>query len=149
MIGANGALPWHLSADLRHFRSITMGKPIVMGRKTHEAIGRPLPGRTNIVVTRDDEFKARGCIVVHSLEEALAEAGQVEEVMIIGGAELYQQVLNRAHRIYLTEVHAEVGGDVVFPPYDASEWQEVHRAVFPRDDRDPYAYSFVVLERRS
>ncbi|MCZ6719671.1 MAG: dihydrofolate reductase [Gammaproteobacteria bacterium] len=148
VIGANGALPWHLPADLQHFRSITMGKPIVMGRRTHQAIGRALPGRKNIVVTRDRDFQAPGSVIVRSLEEAFVEAGQVDEVMVIGGAELYAQTLVHADRIYLTEVHADVGGDVVFPPYDVGQWHEVQRAAFPNDDRNPIAYSFVILERR-
>ncbi len=153
VIGRDNGLPWHLSEDLRHFKRVTMGKPLVMGRRTFESIGRPLPGRTNIVVTRRGDFRPEGVRVAASLEEALALAEQVAradgvgELMVIGGAELYAAALPRADRLYLTEVHARVEGDTMLPPIDWREWRELsrerHRAVPP----DPYDYSFVVFER--
>ncbi len=149
LIGANGALPWHLSADLQYFRRITMGKPIVMGRKTHDSIGRPLPGRFNIVVTHNPEYQpAEGCLVVASLEQALNESGNVEEVMVIGGASFYQEALKFANMIYLTEVDTEASGDVYFPDYDKSEWREVSREHHPEDEKNDHDYSFVVLEKK-
>src|SRR5262245_8417642 len=115
VIGRDNALPWRLPEDLRRFKTITMGKPVIMGRKTFESIGKPLPGRTNIVLTRDKSWSADGVSVVHSFDEAMARAGEVAEVAVIGGAELFRMALARADRIYLTLVHAEVAGDVVFP----------------------------------
>jgi len=150
VIGVAGGLPWHLPADLRHFRAITMGKPIVMGRRTYESINRALPGRRNIVVSRNRQWRAPpGCEVAHSLEHALDLAGSADEVMIIGGAALYRAALERAQRIYLTEVHAEVGGDVHFPPIPAGQWRETERVEHPADNRNAYPCSFVVLERIS
>lgn len=147
VIGRDGGLPWRLPADLGHFKRTTLGKPIVMGRATHDAIGRPLPGRHNIVVTRDTGYRTAGCTVVHSLDQALSAAGEVDEVMVIGGAELYRQALARSGRIYLTEVHAEPAGDTCFPEFDPHEWREVRREDHPADQRNDHPYSFVVLER--
>ena len=124
VIGAGGRLPWHLPADLRHFRTLTLGKPIVMGRRTFESIGRPLPGRTNIVVTRDPELRGAGVWVALDLEAALALAQPLGEVMVIGGASIYAGALPLCERIYLTEVHAKISGDTWFPDYDAGEWRE-------------------------
>jgi dihydrofolate reductase len=148
VIGRDGDLPWRLPADLRHFRALTMGKPVVMGRRTHASIGRPLPGRDNIVVSRDPLYRADGCTVVGSLASAckVATAG---EVMVIGGASLYSEALAGAARIYLTEVHAEVAGDVRFPDFDRAEWRESERTDHPADAANDYPYSFVLLERRS
>lgn len=146
IIGRNNRLPWHLPADLRYFKRITLGKPIVMGRKTHESIGRPLPGRSNIVLTRNPTYMAPGCLVAHSLPEALAAAEPAEEIMLIGGASLFEQTLPRADRIYLTEVAAEAQGDAKFPPIDRQRWREVWREDHPADDKNPYAYSFILLE---
>ena len=147
VIGHEGDLPWYLSADLKHFKAITMGKPLVMGRKTHESIGRPLPGRKNIVLTHTQEFKAEGCTVVHSLNDAFQAAGDVDEVMIMGGSGIYDQSLARADRLYLTEVHADVKGDVYFPEFDKNEWHEVKREDNSTDEKNDFDYSFVVLER--
>lgn len=147
VIGANGALPWRLPADLKHFRAITWGKPIVMGRKTHESIGRPLPGRKNIVVSQTPGFESPGCIVVRSIAEALMLTREAPEVMVIGGAALYAETLPLAKRIYLTEVHAEFIGDVHFPPYDRAAWREQQRLDHPADKLNPYPYSFVLLDR--
>lgn len=147
VIGTNGGLPWRLSSDLKHFKEITMGKPIVMGRKTHESIGRPLPGRENIILTRDQNYKAEGCTVLHSDDDLLVHCRYHEEVMIMGGAELYRQFLDRAHLIYLTEVHARVEGDTYFPDYNPDIWDEVAREDFRAGDDNEYDYSFVVLKR--
>jgi dihydrofolate reductase len=148
LVGRANELPWHLPADLKHFRAITMGKPIIMGRKTQESIGKPLPGRSNIVITRDRNFQAPGCTVVHSVEAALAAAENAEEVMIIGGARLYEQLLPQADRIYLTRIDHEFEGDTWFPEWQPGQWKEVEREDHVPDDRNPYHYSFLILERR-
>ena len=147
VIGKDGKLPWHLSADLKHFKAITMGKPIVMGRKTHESLGRVLPGRENIVITRNNNYQAPGCTVLHSLDDVFVHCRNADEIIIMGGAELYVQILDRANRIYLTEVHAEVSGDTYFPAYDGDQWREVQRQDFRADEKNRYDYSFVILER--
>ena len=147
VIGAGGALPWRLSDDLKRFKAITMGKPLVMGRKTHESIGRPLPGRRNIILTRQQEYTAEGCIVCENTEEALAACAGHEEVMVMGGATLYELFLPRAGRIYLTRVQAEVDGDTWFPPFDESAWNVVERRDYPADANNEYACSFQVLEK--
>ena len=136
VIGKDGKLPWRLSADLKHFKSITMGKSIVMGRKTHESLGRVLPGRENIVITCDKNYQAPGCTVLHSLDDVFVHCRKADEIMIMGGAELYEQMLDRASRIYLTEVHAEVSGDTCFPAYDAGTWHEVQRQDFKADEKN-------------
>jgi len=146
VIGRDNQLPWRLSADLQHFKALTMGKPIIMGRKTYESIGRPLPGRTNIVITRDSAFQAEGCEVVYSIEQALAAARGFEEVMVIGGAELYRQMLDHADRLYLTLVRAEVEGDALFPEL-GQQWHEVERESRKADDKNQFDYDFVILER--
>jgi len=148
IIGFEGDLPWRLSADLKHFKAITMSKPLIMGRRTHESIGRSLPGRQNIVITRGKAFKADGCTVVHSLEDALHAAGDVDEVMIMGGSGIYDQSLGRADRLYLTEVHADVKGDVYFPEFDKGEWLEIDREDHSADETNDFDYSFVVMERK-
>ena len=149
VIGRANQLPWRLSADLRHFKALTMGKPVIMGRNTYESIGKPLPGRSNIVVTRDARYRAPGCQVVHSLEQALQAAAGHAEVLVIGGAELYRQTLQRADRLYLTLVKAEVQGDVLFPELDWSRWRELQRESHRADASNEYDYDFVVLERIS
>jgi dihydrofolate reductase len=149
VIGANGDLPWRLPADLKHFRAITMGKPILMGRRTYESIGRPLPGRTNLIISKTPGFTAAGCLLFGDLDAALNHAGTLhDEVMVIGGAALYRATLAHAQHMYLTEVHAEVPGDVHFPDYDSSDWREIRREEFPADPQHPYPYAFVELERR-
>jgi len=148
VIGRNGKLPWRLPADLRHFRSITMGKPIVMGRLTHESIGRPLPGRKNIVVTRNREYRAEGCCVIHGPGELAAALPGTVEVMIIGGAGLYADMLPLANRLYMTEVHAKIEGDVCFPEFDRRQWQEAERQFHRADGENEYDYSFVRLVRK-
>jgi len=147
VIGLNQGLPWHLPRDLRRFEALTLGKVVLMGRRTHEAIGRPLPGRRNLVLTRAPGYATPGCEVVHSLEEALARAAESGELMVIGGAEIFRQLLSRATRLYLTEIDAAVDGDTWFPDLDRSEWREVEREDVPADERNPYPLSFVTLER--
>ncbi|HKQ29778.1 MAG TPA: dihydrofolate reductase [Burkholderiales bacterium] len=147
VIGRDNSLPWRLPADLKHFRETTMGHPIIMGRKNYQSIGRPLPGRTNIVVTRERDFTAPGCLVVHSIEDALDAAHADTEPFIVGGAELYAQTLANVGRLYLTLVHAEVNGDVRFPTLRWSEWRELSRERHEPDGKHAYAYSFVTMER--
>ncbi|MBT3711045.1 MAG: dihydrofolate reductase [Gammaproteobacteria bacterium] len=152
VIGRNNNLPWYLPEDLKYFKRITMGKPIIMGRKTFESIGKALPGRTNIVISRNTEFSAEEARVVHSLEaacalsESIVEIDGMEEAMVIGGAEIYRQARPLADRLYLTEVHAEVEGDTYFPEIDLSTWKEVARQDFKAEEPNPYNYSFIVLE---
>ena len=147
VIGAQGELPWRLSADLRRFKELTMGKPIVMGRKTYESIGRPLPGRQNIVVTRQADFVAEGCDVVASPEAAVRAAGDAGEIMIIGGSHIYAAFLPLADRIYLTRVHADVAGDTHLPELTAGDWHSELVESTAADERNEYATDFIVLER--
>lgn len=148
VIGINNSLPWKLPNDMKWFRQQTMGKPIVMGRKTFESFGaKPLPGRTNIIITRDQNYKADNCVVVHSIDEAIQAAGDVEEVMIIGGASFYEQMLPRADRLYITLVHCKVDGDAWFPEWDENEWQQAERIDHEADEKNPHAHSFLILER--
>ena len=148
VIGINNTLPWKLPNDMKWFRQQTMGKPIIMGRKTFESFGaKPLPGRTNIIITRDQNYKADDCIVVHSIDEAIQAAGDVEEVMIIGGASFYEQMLPKADRLYITLVHSKVVGDAWFPEWNEKEWQQTERIDHDADEKNPYAHSFLILER--
>ena len=147
LIGAGNALPWRLPADLKHFKKTTMGHPIVMGRCTWESIGKALPGRTNIVVTHQSGYHAQGAVVVDSIEAAKTAAGGCDELMVIGGAEIFEQCLAEANRIYLTEIHAAFEGDTYFPELSQDEWACVSRGDFHKDDKNRYDYSFMVLER--
>jgi len=147
VIGKDNQLPWRLPADLKHFKAVTLGKPVIMGRKTFESIGKPLPGRDNIVVTRDPQYRADGIAVTHSLDDALAQAHAAPEIMLIGGAQLYTQALPRAQRLYLTLIHADFDGDAHFPDYEPSEWRETAREDHAPDEKNPYRYSFLILER--
>ena len=147
VIGAQGELPWRLSDDLRRFKEITMGKPIVMGRKTWDSIGRPLPGRQNIVITRQPGFAAEGCDVVTSVAGAISAAGNAAEVMVIGGSQIYELFLPRADRLYLTRVHAEVEGDAFFPVITEQEWRLVDEEHHAADERNEHAFSFQRFER--
>lgn len=149
IIGRGNALPWRLSEDLKRFKAATLGKPILMGRRTFESIGRALPGRVNLVLTRDRAWSAPGVIVVHSVEEALAQAGAASELMVIGGADVYRQVMPFARRIYLTHVHAEVRGDTYFPAFDPSQWVDVACEARPADEKNEYPVTFLTLERRT
>jgi len=148
LIGKDNDLPWKLSADLQYFRRVTMGKPLIMGRNTHESIGRALPGRKNIIVSNNCDYTADGCCVVHSVEDAVKACDGVEEVMVMGGASLYKQMLQQADRLYLTQVHASLEGDTWFPDWQRSDWQEISREDHLADDKNDYPYSFVVFERR-
>lgn len=153
VIGVNNKLPWYLPHDLKYFKAITMGKPIIMGRKTYDSIGKPLPGRTNIIITRDHNYSAEGCSVVHSLDQALTLAESValidgqEEVVVIGGEQIYRLSLPKTDRLYLTQVHADIQGDACFPELVLSDWQEVHREDFPAEGPNPYNYSFITYDR--
>ncbi|MEE9342130.1 MAG: type 3 dihydrofolate reductase [Gammaproteobacteria bacterium] len=147
-IGKDNQLPWRLSADLKNFKKLTTGKPVIMGRKTFESIGKALPDRLNIVLTRDSHFSAENCTVVHSLEAALTAASGAEEVMIMGGAQLYEQTLHQIDKIYLTLVHAQIDGDAFFPKLNSADWLEISRESFEADEKNTENYSFVVLERR-
>lgn len=144
---SKNTLPWYLPADLKRFKSVTMGKPIIMGRKTFESIGKPLPERTNIIITRNEKYEAPGCIVVRSPEEALLAAGNAPEAIIIGGGELFSQFMPRADRMYLTLVDGEFEGNVYFPKWNPREWREVFREAHEADEKNPYNYTFVTLER--
>ena len=148
VIGHANGIPWKLPADMAHFRRLTMGHPIVMGRLTYESIGKPLPGRQNIVVSRTIGLALPGCTVVASLDEAYRAAGSVDEVFVIGGAQLYEAALASADRIYLTRVEAEIPGDTLFPPLDPRSWLEVEMARRAPDERHAHALRFVRLERR-
>lgn len=154
VIGRNNSLPWHLSEDLKYFKRTTMGHCIIMGRKTWESIGRPLPGRSSIVVSRDENYQAEGAQVVNSLEAAIRKAESIafldgtEEAFIIGGAGLYAAALPHAQRFHLTRVHAEVAGDTYLMEFDEDEWQEIQRDEFQRDEANPYDYSICLLERK-
>jgi len=147
VIGYRNALPWHLPADLKHFKSVTMGKPMIMGRKTWVSIGRPLPGRRSLVITRDPLFRAEGCDIAHSLDAALKLAEPAGEVVVIGGAQLFQEALPRADRLYLTIIDHLFQGDVYFPPVDATLWREVSREEHLSDPSNLYHYRFLVYER--
>lgn len=149
VIGREGGLPWRLSGDLRYFKSVTMGKPIIMGRKTFDSIGRPLPGRPNLIISRNPAFTAEGADVFENLDAAVRHAESLtdEEIMVIGGAGLYAAALAIADRIYLTEVHAAVDGDVTFPSFDRNDWVETSREQNVAGEKDDYDHSFVVLDR--
>ncbi len=149
VIGRRGdVLPWRLPADLAHFRQITTGHPIIMGRKTYETIGKPLPGRQNIIITRNPEFVAEGCDIVNSLDEALrkAEDSKAVEAFIIGGGEIFKMAQPRATKLYLTLVHASIAGDTYFK-YDKAIWQEIAREDHEADEKNEYNYSFLEFKR--
>lgn len=148
-IGKHGKMPWYLPADLRHFKTVTLGKPVIMGRRTFESIGKPLPGRRNIVVTRDTSWQAEGCEAAHSLPEALVMAAGEPELMLIGGGQLYREALPRAQRIYLTRVHGTFDADTFFPLLDGGQWREIAREAHPVDESNAYACSFLLLERKA
>ena len=148
VIGRNGGLPWHLPDDLRHFKRLTTGKPVVMGRRTFESIGRPLPDRRNIVMTRDANYAAEGCDVVTSVDDALDAAHGAEEAMVIGGGQVYRDFLPRADRIYLTRVQADVEGDTFFFDIDQTCWQPVSSKHHDADAKHAYAFDLMVFDRR-
>jgi dihydrofolate reductase len=150
VIGRDGKLPWHLPSDLKRFKAVTMGKAMIMGRKTYESIGRPLPGRRSIVLTRQPDYQAPGCVVVGTVDEALAAAAghAADEVMVIGGAAIYRLFWPLAERLYLTQVAGEFEGEAILPAFELSEWREVPREEMPADSRNPYATTFLTLERQ-
>jgi dihydrofolate reductase len=148
VIGRNNRLPWHLPADLQHFKFLTLGKPILMGRKTWESLPGVLPGRRHIVVTRNPDYQAPGGEVVYSVEEALQAVWEAPEIMIVGGSHFYSTMLPRAERLYLTLVEADVEGDSYFPEIDWRQWQEVQREAHHADENNAYDYSFVNLVRK-
>jgi dihydrofolate reductase len=147
VIGFKGALPWHLPDDLRRFKAITMGKPVVMGRKTFESIGRALPGRQNIVISSRVDFAAAGCEVVTSAAAAVASAADAVEIMVIGGAGIYALFLPLATRVYLTRVHVVLAGDTHFPNLDEREWRTTERLIRDNDDRHQHRFEFITLDR--
>ena len=151
VIGNDGGMPWHLPADLKFFKSQTMGKPIIMGRSTYESIGKPLPGRTNIVITRNTGFQADGCQLAYSVDAALdiARAEGAAEAMIIGGGGIYEQTLDRTDRLYLTQIAAHLVGDTQFPVINNEDWREVSREAYAADSKNPFDLEFVVLDRKS
>ena len=153
VIGVNNNLPWHLPEDLKYFKRTTMGNSIIMGRKTFESIGRPLPGRTNIIVTRNPDYEVENARTVGSITDAIELAENTAfidgstEAFVIGGAELYKEALPLVNRMHLTMVHAEVDGDAWFPDFDVSQWHEISNEYFEADEENPYDYSICVYER--
>ena len=149
LIGNGPDIPWQMPADRRHFRDLTVGKPVVMGRKTFETLKRPLGKRHNIILTRNTAYKApEGCSVAHSIVEILELCKEAEELMICGGAPIYEAFLPHANRLYLTQIHATFEGDVYFPEFDIAAWEEIQRIDGEPDERNPYPYSFLFLEKR-
>ena len=153
IIGKDNDMPWKISSDLQYFKKVTMDKPVIMGRKTFESIGKPLPGRVNIVITRDTNFTAEGVITAHSVDMALdvaksmAEVKKLKEVMVIGGAQIYELCLPEADRLYLTRIHAEIDGDTSFADLNPKDWIEYSREDHKAGDKDSHDYSFIVLDR--
>lgn len=153
VIGRDNGLPWSLPSDLQHFKKVTMGRPLIMGRKTYDSIGRPLPGRVTIVVTRQKDWKADGVIVVHSLDEGFIEAHReairlgVSQIMLVGGEQLYRQSISLIDRIILTLVQVNIEGDAHFPELDSVLWKQVSLEEYPQNDRDLFPYSFIEYER--
>ncbi|XTP52684.1 dihydrofolate reductase [Niallia sp. Krafla_26] len=149
VIGKENQLPWHLPEDLKFFKRVTMGHPIIMGRKTHESIGKPLPGRENIIVTRNKDYKSEGCTVIHSLEDLRQFANQKnEEVFVIGGAQLFIETFPIADRLYITEIHHEFDGDTFFPEFNESNWTLVSKEQGVKDEKNPYDYFYTIYERK-
>ena len=146
-IGIDNTLPWRIPADLQHFKKLTMGHHLIMGRKTFESIGRPLPGRITVVVSRDRSLKIDGCIVAHSLPEAMANCASDPQVFVVGGADIYAQALDLADTLYNTEIQRDVIGDAWFPEFDPSEWREVSREIHRQETPEPLEYHFVEYRR--
>ena len=147
VIGAAGCIPWHLPNELQLFKRLTMGHHLVMGRKTYESIGRPLPGRTMVIVTRQRGYSVPGAVVAHSIDAAIAACGEDKEIFVIGGGELYREVLPRANRIYLTTVDAAPAGDTFMPEFNSADWRETSAESFSADERHRHAYRFAVYDR--
>jgi dihydrofolate reductase len=149
VIGKNNKLPWHLPADLQYFKKVTMGHPIVMGRKTFESIGRVLPGRENVIVTRNQEFKAEGCVVLHDIAQIKMFAdNHDEEVFVIGGAEIFKEILPFTDRLYITEIHETFEGDTFFPEIDENEWDEISSNPGEIDEKNRFAHDFIILQKK-
>ena len=146
-IGINNQMPWHLSADLKKFKKITMGQPIIMGRKTFESIGRPLPGRKNIIISHNPDYQQQGCLVFNDLDSALQICAESDEVFVIGGATLYETTLARADRLYITEIQQAFDGDTWFPEINHEQWREIAREEINDDNSVDFKYSFIVYER--
>lgn len=146
-IGLNNKMPWHLSADLKKFKEITMGSPIVMGRKTYDSIGRPLPGRDNLIISRNPAYKKNDCLVFNSVEDAISAYHNHDEIFIIGGASLYKEMLPKAHFLYLTQINKPFKGDTFFPSINTLDWREVEREDINKDPNVDFSYSFLKLER--
>ena len=149
VIGYKNKLPWNLPSELNYFRETTKGKPVIMGRKTHESIGRPMPERLNIIITRDKNYRTNNCIVVNSREDAIKAAKGSKEIMVIGGAEIYKLFLPIADRLYLTKVHGKFKGDTYFPEFNENEWIKVKEKFVEKDDENKYSYTIMVLERKN
>ncbi|MDP9740555.1 UNVERIFIED_ORG: dihydrofolate reductase [Bacillus sp. B2I3] len=149
VIGKNNKLPWHLPADLQYFKKVTMGHPIVMGRKTFESIGRVLPGRENVIVTRNQEFKAEGCVVLHDIAQIKMFAdNHEEEVFVIGGAEIFKEILPFTDRLYITEIHETFEGDTFFPEIDENEWDEISSLPGNIDEKNRFTHDFIILQKK-
>ena len=147
-IGINNTLPWRCPEDLKHFKARTMGHHMIMGRKTFDSIGKPLPGRTTVVVTRNNDLSVEGCLVAHSLDQAIAACAGDDEIFITGGAELYRQAISLADTLYITEIQQDVEGDAHFPEFDKSNWRETSREVRSQETPQPLEYHFVTYQRR-
>ncbi len=146
-IGINKKMPWHLSADLKKFKKITMGRPIIMGRRTFESIGRPLPGRQNIIISRNSQYQQQGCLVFNDLDSALQSCADNDEIFVIGGATLYEATLERADRLYITHIQQAFDGDTWFPEIKLTQWREIEREDIDDDNSVDFNYSFIVYER--
>jgi dihydrofolate reductase len=147
VIGKDNKLPWHLPADLKHFKSLTMGHHMIMGRKTYESIGRPLPGRTTVIITRQKNFVAPGCVVAGSLDEALALIKNDDEVFVIGGAQIFEIAMKKCNKLYTTLIHHRFNGDTFFPEIDSDKWKETSRRDFTADEKNAWDYSFIDYEK--
>ena len=150
VIGYHNQLPWRLPEDLKFFKRVTMGHPIAMGRKTYDSIGKPLPGRENIVITRDENYDPEGCTVMHSIEEMLdyAAGNNSEEIFVIGGAEIFKEVLPEADKLYLTMIHHRFEGDTFFPVFDIEKWELESREIGLKNEKNPYDYEFLIYKRK-
>ncbi len=148
VMGKDNAIPWHIPADLKFFKKVTMGHPIVMGRKTYDSIGKPLPGRENIIMTRNQHYAQEGCTIIHTVEELLKLEEKNEEVCVIGGAEIFKITFPHADRLYLTKINHEFEGDTFFPDFDESEWKIISEEKGPKDEKNPYDYTFFIYERK-
>jgi dihydrofolate reductase len=150
LIGKDNELPWYLPADLQYFKKTTMGHPVIMGRKTFESIGRPLPGRENVILTRDPEYQQENCTILHSMDELKAYTeSKPDEYFVIGGAELIKQALSFASKLYITKIHHQFEGDTYFPPFDEKEWTLVSKTPGPVDEKNKYAHDYFIYERKS